>query len=125
MITRPTTSTTTISCLFVMVSSLYILLNDSSNDNESWWSWFLIPVLGAFVLGALLVVMARATMVTLITVFVMLACTGKRRRVLVGEGKKISSEVLEYLFKVLIKERSLVVVACATFVTSMIMVWAS
>ncbi|PWA61354.1 hypothetical protein CTI12_AA373120 [Artemisia annua] len=76
-------------------------------------------------MGALLVVMARATMVTLITVFVMLACTGKRRRVLVGEGRKISSEVLEYLFKVLIKERSLVVVACATFVTSVIMVWAS
>ncbi|GJT34361.1 hypothetical protein Tco_0924780 [Tanacetum coccineum] len=124
MITRPTTTTTTVSCLFVMISALHILLNDN-NDNESWWSWFLIPVLGAFVVGALLVVMARATMVTLITVFVMLACTGKRRRVLVCEGRKISSEVLEYLFKVLIKERSLVLVACAAFVTSMVMVWAS
>ncbi|KAI3820722.1 hypothetical protein L1987_08270 [Smallanthus sonchifolius] len=115
---------TTISFLFFLISSLYILL--SSNDhNGSWGLWVYLPVAGVLMVGGLLVVMARATMVTLITVLVMLACAGKRRRVLAVEGRKISSEVVIHLFKVVVKERSLVVVACGAIVTSMAMIWAS
>lgn len=124
MIDRQTAIGTTVSCLFFSLSSFYILL--SRNDHsESWWSWFYIPVVSALVVGGLLVVMARATMLTLITVFVLLACVGKRRRVLVVEGRKISCEVVFHLLKVVIKERSVMAVACATFVTSMAMVLAS
>ncbi|KAL8244055.1 hypothetical protein R6Q59_010313 [Mikania micrantha] len=103
-----------------LVSLLYILLEHGG----SWWSWFYIPVVGVLMVGGLLVVMARATMVTLITVLVMLAFAGKRRRVLAMQGRKISSEVLFHLFKVVIRERSLIVVSCGAFVTSMAMLWA-
>ncbi|KAL9992266.1 hypothetical protein Hdeb2414_s0026g00678101 [Helianthus debilis subsp. tardiflorus] len=114
----------TVSCLFFLISSLCIL--SSYNDySESWWLSVYIPMAGVFMVGGLLVVMARATMVTLITVLVMLACVGKRRRVLVKEGRKISSEVVIHLFKVVIKERSLVAFACGAFVTSMAIIWAS
>ncbi|MFS7940061.1 hypothetical protein Hanom_Chr05g00459221 [Helianthus anomalus] len=115
---------TIISCLFFLISSLCIL--SSCNDySESWWLSVYIPMAGVFMVGGLLVVMARATMVTLITVLVMLACVGKRRRVLVKEGRKISSEVVIHLCKVVIKERSLVAFACGAFVTSMAIIWAS
>ncbi|XP_076902742.1 uncharacterized protein LOC143557585 [Bidens hawaiensis] len=116
--------TTVVSCMFFFISSLYILY--TCNDlSGSWWMWFYIPVAGLLMVGGLVVVMARATMVTLITVFVMLACAGKRRRVLVMEGRKISSEVVIHLFKVVIRERSLVVVACGVFLTSMAISWAT
>lgn len=124
MIDRQTAIGTTISCLFFSLSSFYILLSHNDHSN-SWWSWFYIVVVGALIVGGLLVVMARATMVTLITVFVMLAFVGKRRSSLVVEGRKISCEVVLHLFKVVIKERSVMVFACATFVTSMAMVLTS
>ncbi|XP_024973193.1 uncharacterized protein LOC112511712 [Cynara cardunculus var. scolymus] len=49
--------------------------------------------------------------------------TGKRRRVLAVEGRKITGDVAMQLLKVVIKERSIVAVACATFLSSMAMVW--
>ncbi|KAI3688689.1 hypothetical protein L2E82_46454 [Cichorium intybus] len=121
IITRPTITGATASCLLFL---LYILL--SHNDHSgSRWPAFYMPVVGILVVGGLLVVMARATMVTLITVFVMLACVGKRRRVLVLEGRKISSEVITHLFKVVIKERSVMAITCAVFCSTMAMVWVS
>lgn len=126
MITRPTTTGTTVPCLFFLLSSLYILpfYNDHSGSRWSSFYMYYVLVVGMVVVGGLAVVMARATMVTLITVLVMLACAGKRRRVLVVEGRQISGEVVMYLFKVM-KDRSLVAVAAAAFMTSMAMLWTS
>lgn len=121
MITRPAITGAAASCLFFLLSLLYILFSHTDHSGSR-WPFFYIPVVGVLVVGGFLVVMARATMVTLITVFVMLSCVGKRRRVLVLEGKKISSEVVMHLFKVVIKERSFVAIACAVFCTTMAMV---
>ncbi|PWA71158.1 hypothetical protein CTI12_AA269730 [Artemisia annua] len=85
--------------------------------------WSIVRVVGVVLILGLLVVMVRTTIVTCITVLVMLAFAGKRRRVLVVEGRKISGDVAMHLLKVVIKERSLVAVACATFLSSMAMVW--
>lgn len=85
------------------------------------WSC-IIRVVGFVLIGAMLVVMVRTTIVTWITVLVMLAFAGKRRKVLVVEGRKISGDVAMHLLKVVIKERSLVAVACATVFSSMAMV---
>ncbi|KAK1407207.1 hypothetical protein QVD17_38821 [Tagetes erecta] len=116
------TTGTAISCLLFLTSSFYILLS-RDDSSGSWWLWVYIPVAGVLMVGGVLVVMARATMVTLITVLVMLAFAGKRRRVLAVEGRKISSEVMVHLFKVVVREKSIVVVACGAFVTSMAMIW--
>ncbi|KVH98918.1 uncharacterized protein LOC112514250 [Cynara cardunculus var. scolymus] len=126
MITRPTTTGTTVSCLFFMVSSFYILMFHNDHGGLRWSSCYVyyVLVVGVVVVAGLAVVMARATMVTLITVLVMLACAGKHRRVLVVEGRQISGEVVMYLLRVM-KERSLVAVAGVAFVTSMAMVWTS
>ncbi|GMN46014.1 hypothetical protein TIFTF001_015194 [Ficus carica] len=73
----------------------------------------LLCVVGvALALG--LVAAARATMVTWITVLVLLAFAGNRRRVLVKRGRTITNDVAMFLFGVLVKERGLVAVACAT-----------
>ncbi|PWA51156.1 hypothetical protein CTI12_AA458490 [Artemisia annua] len=97
------------------------------DHSGSWWlsyqMWSIVRVVGVVLIVGLLVVMVRTTIVTCITVLVMLAFAGKRRRVLVVEGRKISGDVAMHLLKVVIKERSLVAVACATFLSSMAMVW--
>ncbi|KAK1427667.1 hypothetical protein QVD17_16359 [Tagetes erecta] len=77
---------------------------------------------GIVLIVGLVVVLVRATIVTWITVLVMLRFVGKRRRVLVVEGRKISGDVVVHLLKVFVKERSVVVVACATVLSSMAMV---
>ncbi|KAA8542218.1 hypothetical protein F0562_023370 [Nyssa sinensis] len=66
----------------------------------------------------------RTTVLTWITVLVLLAFVGKRRRVLVTEGRKITTDVAMYLVKVLLKERSLLAVAGATIVSLMAMAFA-
>lgn len=82
----------------------------------------LVQVAGAFLLVALVVVAARATVVAWITVLVLLAFAGNRRRVLVAQGRKITTEVAMYLVKVVIKERSgVAAVACATVISLMAM----
>lgn len=58
-----------------------------------------------------------------ITVLVLLAFSGKRRRVLAKEGRKITSDVAMYLVQVVIKERSLVAFICATFISIIGMAW--
>lgn len=82
----------------------------------------LVQVASAFLLVALIVVAARATVVAWITVLVLLAFAGNRRRVLVAQGRKITTEVAMYLVKVVIKERSgVAAVACATVISLMAM----
>ncbi|EXB93908.1 hypothetical protein L484_002064 [Morus notabilis] len=53
-------------------------------------------------------------MVTWITVLVLLAFAGNRRRVLVKRGRRITNDVAMFLVGVLVKERGFVAVACAT-----------
>ena len=78
------------------------------------------PLLCALVVLALVAfataAAARATMVTWITVLVLLAFAGNRRRVLVKRGRTITNDVAMSLVGVLLKERwsGLVALACAT-----------
>ncbi|KAK4370809.1 hypothetical protein RND71_010284 [Anisodus tanguticus] len=62
----------------------------------------------ALLVGAVLIVLAvRTTVITWIKVFVLLAFVGKRRRGIVKEGKKITSEVAMYAANVVFKESGL------------------
>lgn len=105
--------------LFCFLISFYIFL--SCTDKITGLS--VLPVLvGALAIGVLVIVAVRTTIVTWITVLVILAFAGKRRRVLVVEGRKITADVAMYLVKVLVKERGrLVAFVCATIVSSMAM----
>lgn len=62
------------------------------------WS-ALLPVLSVFLIITMVIVAARATMVTWITVLVLLAFAGKRRKVLVKHGSMITSDVALFLFR--------------------------
>ncbi|KAJ0603752.1 hypothetical protein HanRHA438_Chr02g0052471 [Helianthus annuus] len=108
-------STITTSCLFFILSCYMWLLSTNM--------WSVVRAVGVVLIVGLVIVLVRTTIVTWITVLVMLRFAGKRRRVLVVEGRKISGDVAMHLLKVLVKERSIVAVACATFLSSMAMVW--
>ncbi|KAK9073547.1 hypothetical protein SSX86_007871 [Deinandra increscens subsp. villosa] len=118
-------------CFFSVFLSYYIFMaNYDYNRNGSWWllvgsihMWSVFRAVGVVLIAGLVMMMVRTTIVTWITVLVMLTFAGKRRRVLVVEGRKISGDVAMHLLKVLVKERSLVAFVCATFLSSMAMVW--
>uniref|UniRef100_A0A1J3JCU4 Pyrroline-5-carboxylate reductase n=1 Tax=Noccaea caerulescens TaxID=107243 RepID=A0A1J3JCU4_NOCCA len=125
-------------CLFVAVYA--ILLSSSWNLLRSVLNWYKLQytsssssdsspppsrlpavyasvVLGA-VFGAMSMVAATtiavpAMMVIWISVVVLLAFFGKPRRVLVTEGRKITREVVGFVFKVLLKEGNVVATICA------------
>ncbi|XP_047270511.1 uncharacterized protein LOC124899612 [Capsicum annuum] len=62
----------------------------------------------ALLVGAVLIVLAvRTTVITWITVLVLLVFAGKRRRGVVKDGKKITSEVAMYAANIVFKERGL------------------
>ncbi|GFP79883.1 hypothetical protein PHJA_000131700 [Phtheirospermum japonicum] len=77
----------------------------------------------ALLVAILIVFVVRTTIVTWITVMVLLAFAGKRRRVLVKEGRKITSDVAMYLARVLVRERGFVAFACATILSLVTMAW--
>ncbi|KAI3737351.1 hypothetical protein L2E82_27349 [Cichorium intybus] len=118
-------SKTNASCLFFVLLSLYVFMshdfNHSRSQRPSFHIWYMVA--GVMLIIGLVVVMVRTTIVTWTTVLVMMAFAGKRRRVLAVEGRKITGDVALHLLKVVIKERGLVTVACATFLSSMAMVW--
>ncbi|CAA0836139.1 Unknown protein [Striga hermonthica] len=60
----------------------------------------LAPLVLALLVAILVVFAVRTTIVTWITVMVLLAFAGKRRRVLVKEGRKITSDVAMSLVSV-------------------------
>lgn len=62
---------------------------------------------------AALAVAVPATLVTWITVVVLLAFFGKPKRTLVLEGRKITREIVGFVFKILLKEGNLVAAVCA------------
>ncbi|KAK3184132.1 hypothetical protein Dsin_031418 [Dipteronia sinensis] len=119
-------------CLFVLVYA--ILLSSSWNFIESILSWYKLqsqpspsssgwPALYASVLlGAVcgmlsmvaaLAVAVPATLVIWITVVVLLAFFGKPRTTLVIEGRKITREIVGFVFKILLKEGNVVAAVCA------------
>ncbi|KAI5311648.1 hypothetical protein L3X38_040821 [Prunus dulcis] len=98
------------------LASLWVLL--FYNDHIT---VLLLPVLGALMVLALVVITARATMMAWITVLVLLTFAGNRRRVLVRRGKLITADVAIYLFQVIMKERGRLAVACATILSLMAM----
>ncbi|KAI5665140.1 hypothetical protein M9H77_24463 [Catharanthus roseus] len=112
-----TTTTTTTKCLFVFLISFYII-NLAGGD----YTKPIFPIAAAFLIAALIIIIlaVRTTIVTWITVLVLLAFAGNRRRVLVKNGRKITSEVAMDLVKVvIIRERGIAVVACAATVASL------
>ena len=120
----PRTKTTTATVLLLsLFASLYVLLsyNDQITRCSILYMWML-PYVGVVLMITLVIVAARATMVTWITLLVLLAFAGNRRRVLAQHGTKITADVAMHLVRVVLKERGLVAVACATIVSLMAMV---
>ncbi|XP_010522605.1 PREDICTED: uncharacterized protein LOC104801171 [Tarenaya hassleriana] len=125
-------------CLFIIVYA--VLLSSSWNLLKSVLNWYelhhytsetasasagrlhLPAVYASVVLGAVFGTMSMAAaaavavpavMVIWISVVVLLAFFGKPKRVLVVEGRKITREVVGYVFKVLLKEGNAVAALCA------------
>jgi hypothetical protein len=74
----------------------------TANPSRLNWAGFFgsaFLVSGVLLLSTLLVVAARATVLTWITVLVLLAFSGKRRRVLVQQGREITADVVMYLIR--------------------------
>ncbi|KAL5748176.1 hypothetical protein ACOSP7_025206 [Xanthoceras sorbifolium] len=95
------TKTTITTSLFSLFLSLYIIFFYLDQATNSWSAFytFLLSAVGVFSIATFLVVAARATMVTWITVLVLLAFAGNRRRVLVQQGRKITADVAMYFIK--------------------------
>ncbi|OVA20606.1 hypothetical protein BVC80_1065g164 [Macleaya cordata] len=97
--------------------SLYYSTSDANVSSSLWpapnTSGFFFGVLLMIAIAALLVVAVRATVVTWITVLVLLAFAGKRRRSLVREGRKITTDITMYAMKIVLKERSLIAISFA------------
>ncbi|CAI9753970.1 unnamed protein product [Fraxinus pennsylvanica] len=116
----------TSACLLCFLISFYVLLSLSSVDRKSYRSSYyasIVPFVVVFLLALLLVFAVRTTIVTWITVLVLLAFAGKRRRVLAKEGRKITSDIALYLVQIVLQKRSLGAVACATILSLMAMAW--
>ncbi|KAJ0054012.1 hypothetical protein Pint_02254 [Pistacia integerrima] len=119
-------------CLFVLVYA--ILLSSSWNLLKSILSWYKLQaqpssssfgwpalyasvllgaVFGLISMAAALAVAVPATLVIWITVVVLLAFFGKPRSSLVIEGRKITREIISFVFKILLKEGNVVAAVCA------------
>ncbi|KAL8057255.1 hypothetical protein ABFX02_04G172500 [Erythranthe guttata] len=107
--------------IFFFFISFYVFLK-SSLDRTTYYS-SILPFVLAFLLAVMVVFAVRTTIVTWITVVVLLAFAGKRRRVLVREGRVITCDVAMYLVQVVLKEKSLVAFVCATIVSLFAMAW--
>ncbi|XP_015381921.1 uncharacterized protein LOC102625436 [Citrus sinensis] len=70
-------------------------------------------VFGLLSMVAALAVAVPATLVIWITVLVLLAFFGKPRTSLVIEGRKITKEIIGFVFKILLKEGNAVAAVCA------------
>ncbi|KAJ4729804.1 Pyrroline-5-carboxylate reductase 1 [Melia azedarach] len=118
-------------CLFVLVYG--VLLSSSWNFLKSILSWYKLQaqpssssgwpalyasvllgaVFGLLAMAAALAVAVPATLVIWITVVVLLAFFGKPRTTLVIEGRKITREIVGFVFKILLKEGNIVAAVCA------------
>ncbi|GAB4824923.1 hypothetical protein Ancab_007795 [Ancistrocladus abbreviatus] len=92
----------------------------SSSSTAPYYGWpalyasvMLGVAFGVLSMVAALAVAVPAMLVTWITVLVLLAFAGKRRRDLVVEGKKLTAEITGFVLKILIKEGNVVAAVCA------------
>lgn len=119
---------TTTFLFFFFISSYFFLSSSLEKPSQppyssNYYASTIPPLLVALLIAVLLVFAVRTTVVTWITVMVLLAFAGKRRRVLVREGREITSDVAMYFAQVVLKERSLVAFLCATIVSLVAMAW--
>ncbi|KAK4438555.1 hypothetical protein Salat_0190000 [Sesamum alatum] len=121
-ITKASKATTCLFFFFLISSYIFLSSLDRKTHSSTYYSPFL-PLLLALLLAVLVVFAVRTTIVTWITVMVLLAFAGKRRRVLAREGRKITSDVAMYLVQVLLKDKGLVAFVCATIISLMLMAW--
>ncbi|XP_052178751.1 uncharacterized protein LOC127792329 [Diospyros lotus] len=70
-------------------------------------------VVGVLAMAAALTVAVPATVMTWISVLVLLACCGKRRRALVAEARKLTAEICGVAARMLIREGNVVAAVCA------------
>ncbi|XP_057460376.1 uncharacterized protein LOC130750898 [Actinidia eriantha] len=117
--------------VFLFVFVYAILMLSSWNILKSTLSWYkatsspasrwpemyaavvLGAVFGLLAVAASLAVAVKATVVTWITVLVLLTFSGKPRREVVVEGKKLTAEISGFAVKILIKEGNVVAAVCA------------
>lgn len=118
-ITKAAAAITTFIFLLFLASLWILLPFYIYNDQVA--SFSLMPVFEVFLVSALVVVVARATMMAWITVLVMLTFAGNRRWVLVRRGRLIAYDVAIYLFRIIVKETGLLAVVCATILSLMAM----
>ncbi|CAA2976478.1 nbr1 like [Olea europaea subsp. europaea] len=111
----------TSACLSCFLISFYVIL--SSVDYRTSYYALIVPFVAVFLLAVMLVFVVRTTVVMWITVLVLLAFAGKGRRVLAKEGRKITSDIALYSVQIVLMERSLGAVACATILSLMAMAW--
>ncbi|KAL3642317.1 hypothetical protein CASFOL_013132 [Castilleja foliolosa] len=119
-----TSKTTT--CIFFFLISFSIILpfvERIADSSSAYYYVSFLPLLVAFILVVLIVFTVRTTVVVWITVLVLLAFVGKRRKVLVEEGSKITSDIAFYVVKVVVKEKGLVAFGCATIISATMMAW--
>ncbi|OAY47845.1 uncharacterized protein LOC122723898 [Manihot esculenta] len=86
-------------CVFLCSCIFVYYANNESATNWPAFCASTILVVGLLLTSTLVVVAARATVLAWITVLVLLAFAGKRRGVLVQQGRKITTDVVMYLFK--------------------------
>lgn len=70
-------------------------------------------IFGLLSMAAAFAIAVPATVVTWITVLVLLAFSGRPRKSLVAEGRKITADIISCVFKIVLKEGNLVAAACA------------
>ncbi|CAB4289000.1 unnamed protein product [Prunus armeniaca] len=116
MILSSTQVVATTTFLLSFLASLWLILSYIYNDHIT---ALLLPILGALMVLALVMISARETMMAWITMLVLLTFARNRRRVLVRRGKLITADVAIYLFRVVMKERGLLAIACATILSLM------
>ncbi|KAK9152768.1 hypothetical protein Sjap_000248 [Stephania japonica] len=119
-------------CLFVLVYGLllsfswnllhqildwYHKTTSSSSDFYGWPAIYASVVFGGVFgllsMAAALAVAIPATVLTWITVLVLLAFAGKPRRALVLEGRKITTDIVGFVVKILVREGNIVAAVCA------------
>ncbi|XP_026442455.1 uncharacterized protein LOC113341999 [Papaver somniferum] len=92
-------------------SSYSSSIREASNNTTTITGYILIVIIMIGITG-LLIVAARATLVTWITVLVLLALVaGKRRKSLVREGRKITTDITVYAMKnILLRDKSIIAI---------------
>ncbi|XP_051133391.1 uncharacterized protein LOC127253026 [Andrographis paniculata] len=102
---------------FLIIMALCFLLSSADRIAAACYNMRAVHLLFVLVLVLSVVYAIRTTILTWITLMVLLAFAGNRRRVLVKKGRKITSDVAMSSAKIVIKDKSLVAFGCAAIVS--------